>query len=111
MLSCSVDGRAVAGTSECTGEPSYTIFHLPYCMKLLQARVPEAEFEMLRRKAKAEGKTIQEWVRVALHERLLSARVVPNDQAFLAFPLLDRPKGARTNHAEHHDELLYGSET
>ncbi|MDE1822151.1 MAG: ribbon-helix-helix protein, CopG family [Euryarchaeota archaeon] len=80
-------------------------------MKLLQARLPEAEYELLRRKARAEGKTIQEWVRVALRERLLHDRVAPGDPAFLAFPLVERRRGAATNHAQHHDDLLYGGAT
>lgn len=78
-------------------------------MKLLQARIPEAEFELLRRKAKADGKTIQEWVQVAVRERLLSDRIVPNDRSFLAFPLVEGRKGAKTNVAEEHDKLLYRS--
>lgn len=77
-------------------------------MKLVQARVPEVEYELLRRRAKAEGKTIQEWVRIALRERLLPDAIVPNDPNFLSFPLVRKGKGPLTDHASRHDELLYG---
>lgn len=77
-------------------------------MKLVQARVPDVEYDLLRRRAKAEGKTIQEWVRIALRERLLPDRVVPDDPLFLAFPLRKRRAGPMTNYAEEHDAVLYG---
>jgi Mobilization protein NikA len=76
-------------------------------MKLIQTRVPEAEYDLLRRKAKAEGKTMQEWIRAAIRDRLLPDEVDPNDPIFSAFPLV-RGKGPKVDVAERHDELLYG---
>ncbi len=76
-------------------------------MKLIQTRVPEAEYELLRRKARGEGKTMQDWIRAALRAQLLPDNVDPSDPLFTAFPLVRR-KGPRTNVAEHHDEILYG---
>jgi hypothetical protein len=76
-------------------------------MKLVQARVPEAEFEFLKRSARAEGKTMQEWVRAAIRERLFPDTVDPADPLFRGFPLVPR-SGPKTNIAEDHDEYLYG---
>jgi Ribbon-helix-helix protein, copG family len=76
-------------------------------MKLIQTRVPEAEYDLLRRKAKAEGKTMQEWIRAAIRNRLLPDEVDSADPIFGAFPLV-RGKGAKVDVAERHDEFLYG---
>jgi hypothetical protein len=76
-------------------------------MKLVQARVPEAEFEFLKRTARAEGKSMQDWVRAAIRDRLFPDTVDPTDPLFRAFPLVRR-SGPRTNVAEEHDEYLYG---
>jgi len=76
-------------------------------MKLIQTRVPEAEYELLRRKARAEGKTMQEWIRGAIRSRLLPDVVDPADPLFSGFPLV-RGKGPKVDIAERHDELLYG---
>jgi hypothetical protein len=77
-------------------------------MKLIQTRVPEAEYELLRRKAKAEGKSIQDWIRATIRKQLLADEVDPADPIFDAFPLV-RGKGPKVDVAQHHDELLYGS--
>jgi hypothetical protein len=76
-------------------------------MKLIQTRIPEAEYELLRRTARAEGKTMQEWIRAAIRARLLSDDVDPADPIFTAFPLV-RGKGPKVDVAERHDEILYG---
>ncbi len=77
-------------------------------MKLIQTRVPEAEYELLRRTARSEGKTMQDWLRGAIRARLLPEEVNPADPLFSGFPLVRR-KGPKVNVAERHDELLYGS--
>ena len=74
-------------------------------MKLIQTRIPEAEYDLLRREAKAEGKTMQEWIRAAIRNRLLPDEVDPDDPLFRAFPLVRR-KGPEVDVAERHDELL-----
>jgi hypothetical protein len=76
-------------------------------MKLIQTRVPEAEYELLRRKARSEGKTMQDWIRAAIRAQLLPDSVDPSDPIFTAFPLV-RSRGPKTNVAERHDEILYG---
>jgi len=77
-------------------------------MKLIQARVPEAEYELLRRRARAEGTTMQEWIRKAIRARLLPEDVDPGDPLFSGFPLV-RGRGPKVDVAERHDEILYGS--
>ena len=76
-------------------------------MKLIQTRVPEAEYELLRRRARGEGKTMQDWIRAAIRAQLLPDQVDPTDPIFTAFPLVRR-KGPKTNVAERHDDFLYG---
>lgn len=76
-------------------------------MKLIQTRVPEAEYDLLRRKARGEGKTMQDWIRAAIRAQLLSDKVDPTDPIFTAFPLVRR-KGPKSNVAGRHDEILYG---
>jgi hypothetical protein len=76
-------------------------------MKLIQTRVPEAEYDLLRRKARGEGKTMQDWIRAAIRAQLLPDKVDPADPIFTAFPLVRR-KGPKSNIAERHDEILYG---
>lgn len=76
-------------------------------MKLIQTRVPEAEYELLRRRAKADGVTMQEWIRAAIRDRLLPDEVDSDDPIFTAFPLV-RGKGPKVDVAERHDEILYG---
>lgn len=76
-------------------------------MKLIQTRVPEVEYDLLRRRAKSEGKTMPEWIRAAIRSRLLPEEIDPEDALFRAFPLVRR-KGPKVDVAERHDELLYG---
>ena len=77
-------------------------------MKLVQARIPEVDFRLLRRRAKKSGKTIQAVVREALRGHLLAEDVDPKDRLWAAFPL-GRGRGGRRTDAERHDELLYGA--
>jgi hypothetical protein len=76
-------------------------------MKLIQTRIPEAEYDLLRRRAKADGTTMQEWIRAAIRSRLLPDEVSPSDPIFRAFPLV-RGRGPKVDVAAHHDEILYG---
>lgn len=76
-------------------------------MKLIQARVPEAEYELLRRQARREKTTMQEWVRQAIRDKLLTDDVNPDDPLYTGFPLV-QGKGPRVDVARRHDELLYG---
>ena len=78
-------------------------------MKLSQARVPETEYQLLRRRAKAEGKSLQEVVREALRARLLPDRIEPDDPLFGMLPL-EPLRGASQRIWEEHDRYLYGLE-
>ncbi|MDE1838051.1 MAG: ribbon-helix-helix protein, CopG family [Euryarchaeota archaeon] len=76
-------------------------------MRLVQARIPEADFQLLHRCAKDEGKSMQEIVREALHARLAPDAVDPNDPLFDLFPLTER-RGKPHRLSEDHDDYLYG---
>lgn len=76
-------------------------------MKLIQARVPEAEYELLRRKARQAGKPMQELIREAIRAHLLPDTVDPEDPIFRAFPLFRSKDGRRVRASERHDEILY----
>ncbi len=51
---------------------------------------------------------MQEWIRRAIHERLLPDEVDPSDPIFTSFPLVRR-KGPKAGVSTRHDEYLYGS--
>lgn len=76
-------------------------------MKLIQTRVPDGEYEALRRAAEKEHRPMQDIIREALRARLLSDRYVPDDPLFSIFPLAKRKKGKVHWAGEDHDELLY----
>ncbi len=78
-------------------------------MKLIQARIPEAEYELLRREAKRSGKSLQDIIREALRARLLDDSVEPTDPLFKAFPLFRSKDGRKARISERHDEVLYGA--
>jgi len=79
------------------------------CMKLVQARIPEAEYDLLRREAKRSGKSLQDVIREALRAHLLDDTVQPADPLFKAFPLFRSKDGRKARISEHHDEVLYGA--
>jgi hypothetical protein len=78
-------------------------------MKLIQARIPEAEYDLLRREAKRAGKSLQDIIREALRTRLLEDTVDPNDPLLGAFPLFRSKDGRKARISERHDEALYGA--
>jgi hypothetical protein len=77
-------------------------------LRLVQARIPEVEFQMLHRRAKAEGKSVQALVREALRAKLLPDTVEPNDPLFDLFPLIAK-RGKPHRLSEDHDRYLYGN--
>ncbi|OGS50950.1 MAG: hypothetical protein A3K65_03815 [Euryarchaeota archaeon RBG_16_68_12] len=77
-------------------------------MRLIQARVPDAEYELLKSRARKVGKPMQEIVREALRAHLLPDRVDPNDPIFQAFPVFRSRGGRKARTSERHDEVLYG---
>jgi hypothetical protein len=78
-------------------------------MKLIQARIPEAEYDLLRREAKRSGKTLQDVIREALRARLLEDTIQPSDPLLEAFPLFQSKDGRKARISERHDEVLYGA--
>jgi hypothetical protein len=76
-------------------------------MRLVQTAIGEEEYQLLRRRASAEGKSMKAIAREALRAHLLPDRVNPKDPIFHAFPLI-RQKGRTTWGARDHDDLLYG---
>ena len=77
-------------------------------MRLIQARIPQAEYELLRRRAKRAGKPMQEVIREALRVHLLPDKVDPEDPIFKGFPLFQSKDGRGARVSERHDEFLYG---
>ena len=77
-------------------------------MKLIQARIPEAEFELLRRRARQEEKSMQDIIRQALRAHLLPDTVDPDDPIFKELPVFRSRDGKRARVSERHDEFLYG---
>ena len=77
-------------------------------MRLIQARIPEAEFQLLHRRARAEGKSVQALVREALRAKLLPDTVDPKDPLFDLFPLMEK-RGKVHRLSEDHDQYLYGN--
>jgi hypothetical protein len=76
-------------------------------MPLVQTIVPETEYDLLKRRARAEGKPMKEVLREALRAHLMPDRVDPSDPVFHMFPLRT-DKGRRHWASRDHDEVLYG---
>ena len=75
-------------------------------MPLVQAQVPESEYDLLKRRARAEGKPIKTVVREALRSHLLPDTIDPSDPVFQMFPL-QRKKGRTRWTSRDADALLY----
>jgi hypothetical protein len=77
-------------------------------MIVVQTRLPELEYDLLRKKARAERRPIHEVVREAIRLYVFSDEVDPNHPIFRA---LARPAGRKgTDRTSLRvDELLYGS--
>jgi len=78
-------------------------------MPLVQAQVPESEYDLLKRRARAEGKPMKAVVREALRAHLMPDTVNPNDPIFHVFPL-QKKRGRIHWASQEHNELLYGSQ-
>lgn len=75
-------------------------------MPLVQTQVPEVEYDVLKRRARAEGKPIKTVVREALRAHLFPDTVDPDDPVFRMFPLR-KSKGKVHWDSRDHDEILY----
>lgn len=75
-------------------------------MTVVQARLPELEYEMLRRRARSEHRPIQDVVRQAIRAHVLNDAVDPSEPIFreLAHPAGRR---GRDRSAQHVDEVVY----
>jgi hypothetical protein len=76
-------------------------------MRLVQTAIAEEEYQLLRHRAKTEGKSMKEVAREALRAHLMPDQVNPNDPIFHAFPLI-RKRGKTTWWSRDHDSILYG---
>jgi Ribbon-helix-helix protein, copG family len=77
-------------------------------MTVVQARLPELEYELLRKRARAERRPIQDVVREALRAHVLIDSVDPSEPIFRELaPRASRRGRDRTS--ERVDELLYPS--
>ncbi|MDE1819467.1 MAG: CopG family transcriptional regulator [Euryarchaeota archaeon] len=75
-------------------------------MKLVRTRVPDAEYDALKERARRERRTLQEVIREALHTYLFPDRFVPSDPLFEIFPL-KKGKGPKHWTSRDHDKHLY----
>ena len=77
-------------------------------MKLVQARVPDAYYDLLRKAARKKRKPMQEIVREALRAHLLPDGIDTDDPLLTAFPLFRSKGRGKEAIARRHDEFLYG---
>jgi hypothetical protein len=63
---------------------------LGMAVQSIELQIPDAEYQMLFRRAKAEGKSMPKIVREAIRARLLADAVDPNDSLFKLFPLIEK---------------------
>ncbi|MCI4347344.1 MAG: hypothetical protein L3J97_01830 [Thermoplasmata archaeon] len=77
-------------------------------MTVVQTRLPELEYELLRKRARTAHRPIQDIVREAIRMHVLADEVNPEDPIFRELaPRGSRPGRDRTS--ERVDELLYPS--
>lgn len=88
--------------------PVGVIYHTSYfiIMPLVQAVVPESEYDLLRQRARKEGKPMKAVIREALRAHLVPDSVDSEDPIFHIFPLQKR-EGRTRWISRDHDELLY----
>ena len=77
-------------------------------MTVVQARLTEVEYELLRRRARSEHRPIQEIVRAAIRAHVFVDTVDPNDPIFRELAPTKRPRG-RDRTSERVDDFLYPS--
>ncbi|MGC2289153.1 MAG: ribbon-helix-helix protein, CopG family [Thermoplasmata archaeon] len=74
----------------------------------MQTVVPESEYDLLRQRARKEGKPLKAVIREALRAHLVPDTVNPDDPIFHMFPL-QKSKGRKHWDSRDHDEILYPS--
>jgi hypothetical protein len=75
-------------------------------MTVVQTRLPELEYELLRRRARSEHRPFQEVVRDAIRKHVLADEVDPTDPIFVELAPR-RVACGRDRTSERIDELLY----
>lgn len=75
-------------------------------MTVVQTRLPELEYELLRKRARSERRPIQDVVRAAIRAHVLDDTVNPSEPIFRELAHQKGPRG-KDRTAEHVDELLY----
>jgi hypothetical protein len=77
-------------------------------MPLLKIIISKSEYDLLRQRARTEGKALKEVFREALRAHLAAGSVNSQDPIFNMFPLQTK-KGRKRWTSRDHDELLYPS--
>ena len=75
-------------------------------MPVVQTVVPDSEYDLLRERARKEGKPLKVVVREALRAHILPDSVNPNDPIFHIFPL-QKKRGRAHWDLRDHDDILY----
>ncbi|MCI4320251.1 MAG: hypothetical protein L3K23_09020 [Thermoplasmata archaeon] len=75
-------------------------------MTVVQTRLPELEYDLLRKRARSEHRPIQEIVREAIRAHVLNDTVDSSEPIFRELAHQKGPRG-KDRTAEHVDELLY----
>jgi len=76
-------------------------------MKVVQTKLTNIEYELLRRYAESKGLTIMEAVREIIRKSVLEDRVYPDDPIFVEEPVAKR-RGVMDRTSVEHDRVLYG---
>ena len=85
------------------------MFHVSLVMmlKVIQTKLNNLEYELLRRYAESRGLTIMEALREIVRKHLLEEEVNQNDPFFVEGPLVKK-KGVVDKTSIEHDKILYG---
>ncbi len=75
-------------------------------MTVVQTRLPELEYELLRKRARSEHLPIQDVVRAAIRAHVFEDTVDPSEPIFRELAHQKGPRG-KDRTVEHVDELLY----
>ena len=76
-------------------------------MKVVQTKLTDAEYELLKAYARSRKLTLSEALRQIVRERVLEGGVDPEDPLFTEGPSV-KARGVPERTSERHDELLYG---
>jgi hypothetical protein len=77
-------------------------------MTIVQTRLPELEYDLLRKRARSEHRPIQDIVRDAIRAHVLDDVVDPSEPIFRELAHQKGPRG-KDRTLEHIDELLYSA--